>query len=370
MVMIDTTPMRKGFTIIELLVVIAILAVLMGLVMAAVGMVSKSGKKSKSDTILGVVGAAVAKRAAETGGGGVFGLHPLANFSAYEADIAYDEDGDGTPDGTHHVSVRRSVFVRRDGGDAVARDGLGLRMDEGRDHEWSHSSTAMLLDSDVFMGVESESPAECDLPLLYGVPRERLYTFTPASGLSEYRRVAGADGQMGGSDDPRPHLFLNRDRFDLNDEGAYEAEADDYFAYVFGPYENELRQLGAVVAAVEDDEADTPLVCDNRIRVVESGATAVWRPGRIKLQRDGKDAWHLYRLRGKAIYDAWGREILAFSTERGNTYASAGEDGVFEIDPGADMIYQTDPMDDPSGAGDSDNDDVDGTVDNRVQGYW
>lgn len=60
-----------------------------------------------------------------------------------------------------------------------------------------------------------------------------------------------------------------------------------------------------------------------------------WKPGRIRPALDGSGAWVTYRLRGLALYDAWGSELLYMANQDGSpTVLSAGRDRCFAIVPG------------------------------------
>jgi hypothetical protein len=52
--------------------------------------------------------------------------------------------------------------------------------------------------------------------------------------------------------------------------------------------------------------------------------------------------WKPYRLRGLAIYDAWGREVLySIGSNGAMRLTSAGHDGVFKWLAGSNLIYDT-----------------------------
>ncbi|MBA3686838.1 MAG: hypothetical protein H0W72_16580, partial [Planctomycetes bacterium] len=73
-----------------------------------------------------------------------------------------------------------------------------------------------------------------------------------------------------------------------------------------------------------------------------------WQAGRVRCgvidagASTGQPDWKRYQLRGIAIYDAWGREILCrWSSSGGLLLLSAGADGCVRWHPGQDSAYAT-----------------------------
>lgn len=63
--------------------------------------------------------------------------------------------------------------------------------------------------------------------------------------------------------------------------------------------------------------------------------TPTWEPGRIRASLDGSGSWVSYRLRGLALYDAWGTELLYMRKPDGTPIViSAGRDRCFALVPG------------------------------------
>jgi hypothetical protein len=110
---------------------------------------------------------------------------------------------------------------------------------------------------------------------------------------------------------------------------------------------SELRSAGALFCP-PDDEIDDPahLIKGGLVWSKDLKGERSWRPGFVKDSPigNGKADWMPYRLRGAAIYDDWGREILVSPANNGGIrLMSAGADGVYVIDPGPNKVLDTDP---------------------------
>ncbi|MBA3848192.1 MAG: hypothetical protein H0X45_16295, partial [Planctomycetes bacterium] len=206
------------------------------------------------------------------------------------------------------------------------------------------------------------TPGECELPLLYGVERRRIGVIGASAPHITHVRHLPAVGA--GFDDPaRPgklaspydatrypdSMFLARGA--LIPGRTLEDAAADALRYALAQSYAELQQLGAIDVPAKD----AALLKLERVRRGPGPEVPAWKSGHV---RDG--AWQPYRLRGAAIYDAWGVEILiSLAVNGGLRVESAGADGVFRWHPGADGEYATAAhADEPAG------DDRDGARDN------
>ncbi len=332
------TPRRgiSGISIFELLAVIAVIAVLASMLLAAAGAIKRSATRGKSEAILAAVRDALSVAAAERGGSLGSVEHPLAGSAA-----------------------PRAVFVRADGAAEVASDGEALTVG---DLAWLPSADAgrVLMPDDRYQG--GEDLGDCELPLLYGVERRRIGVLGASAPHITHVRHLPAIGA--GFDDPllpgklaTPYdanrypdtMFLSRGA--LIPGRTLEEGTADALRYALAQSYAELQQLGAI--SVSDKTA--ALIKRERARRAPGPDQETWRLGHV---HDG--AWVPYRLRGAAIYDAWGIEILVSLASNGALRVeSAGPDGVFRWHPGLDGNYQTAATaDEPVG------DDQDGARDN------
>lgn len=146
----------------------------------------------------------------------------------------------------------------------------------------------------------------------------------------------------------------------------------------FGGALKDLESIGAIEAPPDGSDEEIPpaaqgsnamLFRSKRLWYDPSfkarwniGVGASWKPGLVKdpSPSAAPTPWKPYRLRGPAIYDPWGTEILVSQQADGSwALISAGPDKVFRFLPGVDGVYQT-----AANAGAPSGDDRDASLDN------
>jgi prepilin-type N-terminal cleavage/methylation domain-containing protein len=118
--------------------------------------------------------------------------------------------------------------------------------------------------------------------------------------------------------------------------GGTVADSKKAFEASLGPAMTEIAKMGAIYEPPTDGGAD--LYCHDRLWKdgTALGPNLPWRTGYY--------AGNGYRLRGPALYDAWGTEILVYQDEAGDyTAMSAGKDGSFRWLHGQDRAFSTVP---------------------------
>jgi hypothetical protein len=81
---------------------------------------------------------------------------------------------------------------------------------------------------------------------------------------------------------------------------------------------------------------DRPRKAAEEAAITEPMTSPAWVPGSVRLA-DG--SWRVYRLRGPAVYDAWGNEVLTYyDAASGLRVLSAGPDCHFAFHPGDDAV--------------------------------
>jgi len=343
--------MRPAFTLIELLVVISIMILLAGMILGAYGVVRRSAMRDRTVRIMQIVQQGLATARADRGGVPAAVAHPFAGSTA-----------------------PRLAFVRQVGGAAV-------NMTTG----WPYvglppgvitpasAEARLLLPDDRF-----SDAATC--PMLYGMERSRLGVLGLAlPDITSHLQATATSGRMpatamvvhpGFADDGKavsadpattftPSLVLRA----APSGGANYATASgrmvlmrQFWTGAFGSTDvaSDLGRINGQWTPPDDDDAALRL--DRR---VWCGAV----PDKASLALSGGQPLH-YRLRGPAIYDAWGHEILYSVDGNGGThFESAGPDGWFRWNPGKDAAFQT-----PAGAATALGDDRDGAADNIIEG--
>lgn len=363
---------RRAFTLIELLVVIAIIVTLAGMIIAVAGALGIGSKKDRTQAILATTRIAIELTIANRGGSISPAEHPLA--------------GSRTPRAAF-IGMRGATWIAgpTPAGTVTPASGANGPLDAispaiEKTAEWFFNSPAarsqVLADGDIF--------ADKTLPLLYGMKRSSIgIVGTNLEASTAYLRFVL----------PNP-LALIALPYDSTNPAAVAvnptASAGDdkvMMDYIFGSSnaETELTKLKALYQPPDDlgaNRIDQPatigglnangVAFDNAGRVWSAEAASgagltMWTPGRIQtsdVDAAGNKLWKLYRLRGPAIYDAFGNEILfSFNSGGGMVLQSAGADGVFRWDPGPNGVLDTLP-DATAPAGD----DRDGSLDNIVMG--
>jgi len=341
-------PFVHAFTLIELLVVISVIIVLAGMMVAVIGALGIGSKKQKSATILETVRQAIEVTTAQTGSVLSPAEHPLAGSFG----------GPGQPRAkfvrlaSPNTALAVNVGALGGAGEAIALKGVALN------NLPTAAQARLLLDDDLF--------ADRDLPGLYGMKRDQLFVLGgKLLGVTRYRRL------------PAPAVTVPPTLIaDPDDQSRFPA-ATNLVASDSGPEANqrtlhyvlgstnamsELAKLGALFTPPDD----TGLLAFGRVwgdpKIVE---LKHWKPGMINdPARSGAatQAWRAYRLRGLAVYDAWGVEVLASVSSSGAwRILSAGADGTYRWHPSNDNVLDTDAFaTSPAG------DDRDGARDNVV----
>lgn len=287
---------RFAFTLIEMLVVISIIALLAGLLLAGVGPLKNMAKRNTTSAICQGVQQALHVRAAAFGGMIEPAEHPLAASAA-----------------------PRDPFARAGTGTAVAPNGEALRGVPLTLLNVSDQSQ-LLLDDDCFSDISS--------PHMYGMPRHSMTIL--GAGLftvTGYRLL-----RQGTVIITTPHTDLaGRVVPDPLLPPTTGAASTSLISTALGKAgsEGELAKLKALWTPPDDDAAN--LFHQNRLYRVPSTIDGTVTQGGVR-----------YRLRGTAIYDAWGNEILYSIGEKDALIiTSAGRDGHFRFHPGGDGIFQT-----------------------------
>ncbi|MBA2480971.1 MAG: type II secretion system protein [Planctomycetes bacterium] len=338
---------RSGFTMLELLMVVAIIAILTGMILAVVGPVRRSVMKGKTNAILAEVRLALATVAAD--GSQIAPVeHPLAGTAL---------PAPGFP---------RPIFLRADGTPV----NLTAEAIIVTDMTWVDVTfrPRVMLPNDRFRGVVTAG----DLPLLYGMPRGRIGILGAADeNITTYRRLpslkVGYDKSPGVLKDPTSANYPD-DAFlikpTISPPDKLEDRSTKAVDYLLSFHRAGILQKGGIFTS----GADGITLFNNRVWTAQPSANPTpgvkkkdyetfpnWQPGRVL---DG--SWIRYRLRGSAIYDAWGNEILcSMGANDAIRLESAGNDGVFRWFPGQDGVYQTNPTDLAASG-----DDLNGELDN------
>ncbi len=334
----------RAFTLIELLVVISIIAILVALLLSGVGALGGVAKGRRTEAAMGVVLGAIESTAAANGGGMAPAEHPLAGSAP-----------------------QRARFYR--GGTALATSGEALVVTRATTEAiLAASADRLLLPTDRFGGYAVDG----DCPLLAGVERSRLGILgANLPGITAVRRLP--QPPAGSATVPQPYdatTYPDSMWLDAPPALATGQRREELAAAAvqtaLGKGASELSGQGLLITATAnqptDDTATNLLAVSNNVgRLVATGETSTtWKPGFF---RDG-GVWKRYRLRGPAVYDAWGSELLLSQGAGGAMrIESAGPDGVFRIRPGANGQIDT-----PAGSDAPTGDDRAGSTDNLVIG--
>jgi len=317
------TRIRSAFTLIELLVVISIIAILAGMLLAVVPMAREAVKKSRTGTIVQQVALGMETSAAERGGYASIVPHPLAAFAPPRSEFCRADGISGFTAGDPVDTTDPDVLITSDPVVAAHATYTGIR-------------ARILLPSDLYRG--------SDQPLFFGVARERMTMLGSAAGLGSYTRLI----------DPALAANVRAEDLKVSDNGTLaqlESQSRTAVELALGPAVTaELTTLGALKSTTTGT-----LIAGARL-YADKLSTTTWQAGQV---RNG-GTWTSYRLRGTAVYDAWGRELLVWFDGKGRyTVESAGKDGVFRFAPGANGTFDTNPWVTSPGS-----DDKDGSIDN------
>ncbi len=342
----------QGFSLIEVLVVVSVIAVLAAMILVGSGVLRRQALRERTARILQVVHHGLALARAERGGVTAAAQHPLA--------------GSVPP---------RSQFIRA-GGAPVDTAAAWPYVGVAPGVLPAAAEARLLLPDDHFADLAS--------PLLYGMTRSRLGVLgaplpevsghlqvTSSSGLAPRVATLVAPGAerdgLTVSADPGAIVVTGPLRVD-NQGGADHTTAErrlvlmrQYFATVFGSVDiaAELARLGGIWAPDDDDPAHHLL------------AGRLWSPDAAGVRVEFSASTVLisgapvrYRLRGPALYDAWGREILYSLDDAGGiSLESAGPDGHFRWRPNPSGVLTT-----AANATAPSGDDHDATRDNLREG--
>ena len=328
----------RGFTLIELIAVMAIVATLVAISLPVISLLRQSARKAQTASLVSAVATAIAT-ASQRGLAPPIVPHPLA----------------GSADLPRLAFVRGEAVGGYAVGAAVATTGESLQC--AAPATLTGSPDRLILASDRFSGIASGVAVQ---PLLYGLRRDQMTILGSAAGLERYRRlppVGAAYDQNGDGmlDTPYDSTRYPDNRFLVQDASALtsiDTQTKTVFETVFAA--GDLQDLVAKRSAITTTSGSTLL--NGRLYATADPSATAWSAGRVW----NGSAWVGYRLRGLALYDAWGRELLVSIDAAGAvTVTSAGPDGVFRWHPGDDGVFQTAPADAaPSG------DDRDGSLDN------
>jgi prepilin-type N-terminal cleavage/methylation domain-containing protein len=343
---------RRAFTLLELLMVVSIIAVLSAMLLAVVGPIRRAVDKAKTAAILADVRLALNTVAAD--GNQISPVeHPLAGSA-----------------------VPRSMFIRSVApiGSAVDAASEALVVAVPATIIGATDQARIMLPSDIYVG--GASAGSCDSPFLYGMQRGRIGVLGATSDLiTTFRRIpalnSGYDAAPGVLRTPYDWSKYPNEKFLFKPAivapATLESQSAKVMDYILGLHRSGLLQKGAIFTAGSDgvlikngrvwqpQPPVAPVTLSPGVVKKDYLTTATWRAGTVN---DG--VWKRYRLRGTAIYDAWGREVLcSIGANDAIRLESAGYDGVFKWNPGADTIYQTNPLDTTSSG-----DDRDGSTDN------
>jgi hypothetical protein len=204
--------------------------------------------------------------------------------------------------------------------------------------------------------------ADRGTPHLYGMHRGELGVIgDPQQAVTRYRRLQrppSASPILPGPYD----AAMYGDRDHLVEPDGHHEDGHKTFDYLFGNsnVQSELLAMGALAAPLNDDpehrlrQPAEKTGLDNAGRVWSSAGAeprdgiASWRAGLIRdgvMQfgpDEGKPDWKPYHLRGLAVNDAWGHEVLYSITATGAVVLqSGGQDGSYRFSPGLDRYLQT-----------------------------
>jgi len=366
---------HSAFTIIELLIVISVIAILSAMFLSIINMLQNHAKVAKTKSILDAALLGISSTAMTSGTNLSNVPHPMANTMVAGA-------------------MARSLFLR-----GVTTGSLvqGTSVDTTAEAlecatpaiVATSEDVRLLLPTDVYVGNQTlvlHSNSTTDDPLIYGLDRQHLNILGSGWGLVDYRRLPGLSplydpnntGILQGAPytntgvPPYPDTsFLVSNPGDLTEptQNLYEIDSKKVMDFALGPeVSTELSSLGGLRTADITNTASIP-IANYRLRLwpIKTGSSfPSFDPRNSKMVGQVLDnsVWKPYLLRGVAIYDAWGHEVLFYTSTNGSmSFMSAGLDGYFCWNPGPDLNFDTMPgSTSPSG------DDLDASHDNVYAG--
>lgn len=269
----------RGFSLIELLVVISIILILFAISLPVVGMLRRQAQAQLTSASMSGVLQALQVWSASHGGSVTPAEHPLAGSAAPRAEFVRGD--------THAVITSTGM----------AYSGASLSQLSASD------GATLMLPSDVF--------ADPTTPLLFGLARDHIGQLgVAAPGITSYRLLP-ASGNIA---NPAVGGVLVQP----NDPVSASAELLDL---ILSDRRKDLAGQGLMIAPPDD----TSLIASNR----------VWGPAVLKGIRNPPTTGGVrYQIRGLALYDVWGREVMYSLSRDGHPrLESAGPDGFFAIDP-------------------------------------
>lgn len=425
-----------GFTLIELLVVILIIVVLAAMLLSGWQALKRALKRTETAGIMKIVQEGLSVRSAESGSAPTPAEHPLAGSKAPRLTFVGERDGAWTvlrrtdealsatdqdrvaaderdrlitgedlfaeADAPTFYGLRRRVmgvvggpiaaFTRRL---VLSRAAIPAHEDYPQpylpfdpirnDKHWHDYETA---DPPHYPDMIDGNPLyPRDICLVEGIDTVRQRVTGEDRSEAYYQRFARVlhrpidNRQMVG------WLFPANLQEELREIGGLREPDNDTSLLLSGPTTPAGwvgRAQSIEYKAIDNSRTDEIIQGYSRVPAIEDNprlwsddpGREIWEPGRIRVSNDdqleGDGLWYSYLLRGPAIYDSWGREILYARNDAGGFYlVSAGEDGCFAIAPGlvaanGTSIFATDVSAGYDGVPDSP--DRDASTDNVVQG--
>lgn len=388
---------RAAFTLIELLVVITVVLVLMGLILKAAQLANESAQRSKTQAIVGAVSNGLAAALGE-GMSLPLTVHPLASTKA--AITSFDGVPNFDRGSIDPIRLDPSRITLREpalGALAPYSSGAGANEAFWSSDQWSTfngvtsapSSTGTSLNLPI-LGSESFQFASAsgaygqlgarmlpndvmsnyNAPTVYGCKRELMTVLgTPHPDLVAHITCPSVDrnGMRSQSQTRIVQLFTSitattYPSLVVDPAGglpvttAVSSLAKEHtelaLKRVLASTWDQLHKMGALYQPPDDDN----LLWDSRLWWDKSkGRLPANSPGvvyanpmdratasLIPAGSGGGVGWWPYRMRGMAVYDAWGRELLISQTsDQRVRIVSAGKDGYMRLSPGKDMAWNT-----------------------------